>query len=323
MFNNKTILITGGTGSFGQEFVSKLLSLKNKLSIFVYSRDELKQFEMMNKFNSDSRLNFILGDIRDSKRLDTLCIRPDFIVHAAAMKQIVASELNPSECIKTNVIGTQNLLNFSSKLKNCKFLSLSTDKAVNPVNLYGATKLCLEKTTLANNNLFQSNNNIYSVLRYGNVIGSRGSVIPFFKDLKKAGKTIPVTHNQMTRFWITLNEAASLALNCLKIMQGSEIFVPKLPSFKIINLAELFNSPIKITGIRKGEKLHEALIAKEEKRNCYFCKKNNIFLIKDFLNRKSLKLSNFTFEKVVDDYIDYDSNVNDQTMSKSELKKLI
>ncbi len=324
MINNKTILLTGGTGSFGKEFTKTLLNKfkKNNFKLFIFSRDELKQFEMNNEI-SDGRINYIIGDIRDYERLSNLNIKPNFIVHAAAMKQIVASELNPSECINTNILGTQNLLRYSSNFKNCKFLSLSTDKAVNPVNLYGATKLSLEKITLANNNLSMQNNNSYSVLRYGNVIGSRGSVIPFFKSRKKLNKPIPVTHKDMTRFWITLNQAANLAINCLRIMQGSEIFVPKLPSFKILDLAKSFDSEIFFSGIRKGEKLHEALIAKEEKRNCYFCKKENVFLIKDFSSKKKLKLSNYIFEKVKDDYLDYDSNINDQIMSISDLKKII
>ena len=187
MINNKTILLTGGTGSFGKEFTKLLLNKykKNKFKIYIFSRDELKQFEMNNEIN-DNRVKYIVGDIRDHDRLSNLRIKPNYIVHAAAMKQIVTSELNPSECIKTNILGTQNLLNYSLNLRNCNFLSLSTDKAVNPINLYGATKLCLEKVTIASNNI--NNYNKYSVLRYGNVIGSRGSVIPFFHKLVQQKK---------------------------------------------------------------------------------------------------------------------------------------
>lgn len=320
MFKNKSILITGGTGSFGHALVSKLLSNNKKIQIFILSRDELKQFEMNNFFQNDNRLNFILGDVRDNQRISSLNINPNFVVHAAAMKQIVASEMNPSECINTNILGTQNILKFSLSLKNCNFLSLSSDKAVNPINLYGSTKLSLEKLTLATNNI--SNKNNYSVLRYGNVIGSRGSVIPFFKNLKLLKKSIPVTHKDMTRFWITLEQAADLSIKCLKIMQGNEIFIPKLPSFKILDLAKLFSDKIVYTGIRKGEKLHEVLIAKEEKRNCFFSKKHNIFIIKD-TNNKSLKLNRDNFIKINNNYTDYDSCANEEVLSISKLKKII
>lgn len=321
MFKNKSILITGGTGSFGHAFVSKLLKNKYKMNIYILSRDELKQFEMNNFFHNDNRLNFILGDVRDSQRISSLNIKPNFILHAAAMKQIVASEMNPSECINTNIIGTQNVLKFSTNLRNCKFLSLSTDKAVNPINLYGATKLSLEKLTLATNNLLTSNK--YSVLRYGNVIGSRGSVIPFFQSLKKLKKPIPVTHKDMTRFWITLDQAADLSINCLKIMNSNEIFIPKLPSFKILDLAKIFSTNIKFTGIRKGEKLHEVLIAKEEKRNCYFSKKYKIYIIKQDDVHKTLTLNNEKFLKISDNKLDYDSKINEQILSVEELKKVI
>ena len=319
--SNKSILISGGTGSFGQALVSKLLKTKNKFNIYIYSRDELKQFEMKNFFNHDSRLHFILGDVRDKKRFDSLDIKLNYVVHAAAMKQIVASEMNPSECINTNIIGTQNILNFSTKFKNCKFLSLSTDKAVNPINLYGATKLSLEKLTLSMNNLEIKNK--YSVLRYGNVIGSRGSVIPYFKSLKDLGEPIPVTDKNMTRFWITLNHAADLSLKCLNLMNGNEIFIPQLPSFKILDLASLFNSKIIYTGIRKGEKLHEVLIAKEEKRNCFFSKKYKIFVIKDDISKNFIKLNKDIFNKIENNYSDYDSLINDEILSISQLKKII
>ena len=275
---------------------------------------------MKNLFN-DKRLEFILGDVRDSSRFNSLNINPNFIVHAAAMKQIVASEMNPSECINTNILGTQNILNFSQQFKKCKFLSLSTDKAVNPINLYGATKLSLEKLTLSMNNLYK--NNSYSVLRYGNVIGSRGSVIPYFRSLKKLGKPIPVTDKNMTRFWITLNHAADLSLKCLKLMQGNEIFIPKLPSFKILDLASLFKSKIVYSGIRKGEKLHEVLIAKEEKRNCFFSKKHKLYVIKESISKNSLKLNKDIFDKIENNYLDYDSSINDEQLSVTQLKKII
>ena len=320
MFKNKSILLTGGTGSFGQMFVSTVLKSVNNLKIYIFSRDELKQFEMKNRFN-DNRLEFILGDVRDASRFSLLNINPNFIVHAAAMKQIVASEVNPSECINTNILGTQNILNFSQKLKKCKFLSLSTDKAVNPINLYGATKLSLEKLTLSTNNLSKNNN--YSVLRYGNVIGSRGSVIPFFQTLQKLGKPIPVTDKQMTRFWITLQEAANLSIKCLEMMNGNEIFIPQLPSFKIIDLAKLFNNKIIFSGIRKGEKLHEVLIAKEEKRNCFYSKKSKIFIINENVKKNRILLKNEIFTRIKNDYLDYDSYINMEKLSINALKKII
>ena len=322
MTNNKTILLTGGTGSFGKEFAKLLLKkyTNNKFKIYIYSRDELKQFEMKNEIN-DNRVNYIVGDIRDYDRLLNLKIKPNFIVHAAAMKQIVTSELNPSECIKTNILGTQNLLNYSLNLKNCNFLSLSTDKAVNPINLYGATKLCLEKITVASNHI--NKNNRYSVLRYGNVIGSRGSVIPFFDELARQKKKIPVTDIRMTRFWITLNEAANYALNCLNIMKGGEIFVPKIPSMRIIDLAKSFSKSVKFTGIRKGEKLHEVLISKEEQKFSFYNDKIKLFIINENeINKEKLLYNKKVFKKNLTNK-DYDSKNNNDYLSLNQLKRLI
>lgn len=322
MIENKNILLTGGTGSFGRAFTKLILNKykKNNFKIYIFSRDELKQFEMNNEIQ-DPRVNFIVGDIRDFERLINLKIKPNFIVHAAAMKQIVTSENNPSECIKTNILGTQNLLNYSLYLDNCKFLSLSTDKAVNPINLYGATKLCLEKLTIASNNV--STQNKYSVLRYGNVIGSRGSVIPFFRELVKTNKKITITDKRMTRFWITLNEASTYALKCLELMKGNEIFVPELPSMKITDLAKVFSDEFKLTGIRKGEKLHEVLISKEEQKFTFYNKFEKLFIIdENNINKDKITYKSKIFTKN-HSLLDYDSENNGNYLSVQQLKKLI
>ena len=322
MIQNKNILLTGGTGSFGKAFTKLLLKKykKSNFKIYVYSRDELKQFEMNNDIQ-DPRVKFIVGDIRDFERLINLKIKPNFIVHAAAMKQIVTSENNPSESIKTNILGTQNLLNYSLNLDNCKFLSLSTDKAVNPINLYGATKLCLEKLTIATNNV--SIQNKYSVLRYGNVIGSRGSVIPYFRELVKSNKKITITDKKMTRFWITLNEASNYALKCLELMKGNEIFVPELPSMKITDLAKVFSNEFRLTGIRKGEKLHEVLISKEEQKYTFFNKSERLFIIdENNIHKQKINYRNKIFIKN-HSAIDYDSENNENYLNVDQLKKLI
>lgn len=266
---NKVVLVTGGTGSFGKAFVTKVLQDDEVSKIIVFSRDELKQFEMSEKINSP-KLRYFLGDVRDYQRLLRATDGVDIIVHAAAMKQIPASEYNPMEAIKTNVLGAENIVNVSIENGIKRVVALSTDKAANPANLYGATKLCSDKLMVAGNVLAGSRDTRFSAVRYGNVLGSRGSVIPFFLDRAKSG-SIPITDERMTRFWLTIQEGVQFVLDSFERMHGGEIFVPKIPSFKVTDVAKVVcpDVPTKIIGIRPGEKLHEVMITEDDSHNTY------------------------------------------------------
>lgn len=267
--NNKSILITGGTGSFGRRFCEILLKRYPNISrLVILSRDELKQFEMGQYFGGDKRLRFFLGDVRDLDRLRRAFEGIDYIVHAAALKQVPAAEYNPMECIKTNVLGAENVINAAIDCGVKKVVALSTDKAAAPINLYGATKLCSDKLFVAANNMKGHHDINFSVVRYGNVMGSRGSVVPFFME-KKATGTLPITHPEMTRFNITLEEGVDLVLYALENAWGGEIFVPKIPSFRITDLAEAIAPECKtnIIGIRPGEKIHEEMITETDSLN--------------------------------------------------------
>ena len=261
---NKSVLVTGGTGSFGKSMIKRLLQDNQARKVIVYSRDELKQFEMRSVFDS-SKLRYFLGDVRDLQRLKQATDDVDVIIHAAAIKQIPAAEYNPMEAIKTNINGAENVITAAIDNGVQKVIALSTDKAANPANLYGATKLCSDKLMVAGNVLAGKHQTRFSVVRYGNVLGSRGSVIPFFKDQKKAG-VIPITDIRMTRFWLTIDEGVNFVLDRLSQMQGGEIFVPKIPSFKVVDVAQVVapNVPIDIIGIRPGEKLHEVMITEDD-----------------------------------------------------------
>jgi len=266
--NNKTILITGGTGSFGKKFVETVLKKFKPKKLIIFSRDELKQHEMSNsKFKNSKILRYFIGDVRDFERLKIAFKEVDYVVHAAALKQVPTAEYNPTECIKTNIYGAENVIRASIECKVKKIIALSTDKAVNPINLYGATKLASDKLFVAANNLTGKQKTFFSVVRYGNVVGSRGSVVPLFQNLiKNKSKFLPITHKEMTRFWITLEEGVNFVTKSFDKMQGGEIFVPKIPSVKIVDLAKAMapNLKSKIIGIRSGEKLHELLFSKEE-----------------------------------------------------------
>ena len=269
MFNNKTILITGGTGSFGKMFAKILTKKFRPKKIIILSRDELKQSEMQNEkeFLNKKNIRFFIGDVRDYERLKVAFKSVDYIVHAAALKQVPTAEYNPTECIKTNIYGAENVIRASIDCGVKKIIALSTDKAVNPINLYGATKLASDKLFVAANNLTGKQNTLFSVVRYGNVVGSRGSVVPVFKNLiNKKNYFLPITHLEMTRFWITLSEGVQFVINSFGLMRGGEIFVPKIPSVKIIDVAKAMGPNLrrKIVGIRSGEKLHELLFSKEE-----------------------------------------------------------
>ncbi|MCJ8321021.1 MAG: UDP-N-acetylglucosamine 4,6-dehydratase (inverting) [Colwellia sp.] len=261
MFNNKNILITGGTGSFGKLFVKTLLERYQPRRIIVYSRDELKQYEMQQTFNHSS-MRYFIGDVRDRERLNQAMNGVDYVIHAAALKQVPAAEYNPTECIKTNINGAENVIGAAITNNVEKVIALSTDKAANPINLYGATKLASDKLFVAANNMTGGHNTHFSVVRYGNVVGSRGSVVPFFKKLIDNKATeIPITHKSMTRFWITLQQGVDFVLKNFDRMLGGEIFVPKIPSMRITDLAHAMapDLPTKIIGIRPGEKLHEIM----------------------------------------------------------------
>lgn len=284
--NNKTILITGGTGSFSNAFVK--MSLDNNLfeRIVLFSRDEFKQFEMNNKFN-DERLRFFIGDVRDSERLHRACENIDYVIHAAALKQVPSVEYNPFEAIKTNIIGSQNVINACIDNGVKKVIALTTDKCCLPVNLYGATKLVSEKLFL-NSNVYSKNYEIkMSAVRYGNIAGSRGSIIPFFKELIRKGETIlPLTHEDMTRFYFRIEDAVKFVWDRLNDMNGAEVFIPKLKSFRIMDLIKAMNCEYKVVGIRQGEKLHEQMINEYEN----FIEKENYYIIKNkFENEKNIK----------------------------------
>ncbi|MDD3575602.1 UDP-N-acetylglucosamine 4,6-dehydratase (inverting) [Halothiobacillus sp.] len=261
MFAGKSILITGGTGSFGRKMVATLLSQHDPRRVIVYSRDELKQFDMQQEF-PDPRMRFFIGDVRDAERMTQAMQGVDFVIHAAALKQVPAAEYNPTECIKTNIHGAENVIRAALANDVGQVIALSTDKAANPINLYGATKLASDKLFVAANNMAGGHPTRFSVVRYGNVVGSRGSVVPFFRRLIAQGADhLPITHEDMTRFWITLQEGVDLVLDSFQRMHGGEIFVPKLPSVRIVELARAMapDLPQKVIGIRPGEKLHEVM----------------------------------------------------------------
>lgn len=261
MFNGKNILITGGTGSFGKKYTKILLEKYTPNKIIIYSRDELKQYEMAQEYN-DKCMRYFIGDVRDEARLKKATKDVDFIIHAAALKHVPIAEYNPMECIKTNINGAQNVIDAAIENGVSKVIALSTDKAANPVNLYGATKLASDKLFVAANNLVGTQDTKFSVVRYGNVVGSRGSVVPFFKKLINEGvKELPITDEKMTRFFITLEDGVNFVLKNFERMQGGEIFIPKIPSMKIVDMAKAIapSLPHQIIGIRPGEKLHEIM----------------------------------------------------------------
>lgn len=261
MFNGKTILITGGTGSFGKKYVQTLLSRFMPRRIVIYSRDELKQFEMGQEFN-DPCMRYMIGDVRDKERLIQACDGVDYIIHAAALKQVPAAEYNPMECINTNIRGAENVIHAALACGVEKVIALSTDKAANPINLYGATKLASDKLFVAANNMVGTRKTRFAVVRYGNVVGSRGSVVPFFEKLMANGaEYLPITDADMTRFWISLQQGVDFVLKNFERMHGGEVFVPKIPSVRIPDLAEAIapNMEQRVIGIRPGEKLHEIM----------------------------------------------------------------
>jgi len=308
----KKVLITGGTGTLGKELTKQLLNSDKYIKkIYIYSRDEYKQSEMKKEFKNHPKLSFFIGDIRDKDRLYRAFNEIDYVIHTAAQKHVPSCEYNPFEAVKTNVLGSANIIDAAIDRKVKKVLAISTDKAVNPINLYGCTKACMEKMFIDGNNYSGDNETIFSIVRYGNVIGSRGSVIPFFKKIAKEGGKFPLTDNEMTRFWTTVDNAAKFVLDSLEIMEGQEIFIPKLPTLKISDLIKAIkeDAEIKIVGLRKGEKIHETLISKEESK--YFLDMNNYFIL-----TQNAPISKFQpFE--------YTSKNNDNYLSIEEMRKLL
>ena len=326
MFKDKVILVTGGTGSFGKAYVSSLIQSKIKFKkIIIFSRDELKQFEMSNqKVFKDSRVRMILGDIRELNSLQRAFNDVDYVVHTAALKQVPAAEYNPFEFIRTNVLGSQNIIEAALNSNVQKVVALSTDKASSPINLYGATKLCSEKLFISANNIKGKKKISFSVVRYGNVMGSRGSVIPFFLEQLKKKEKLTLTHKNMTRFNITLEEAIRLVTYSFSNCNSGEILIPKIPSFKIIDLISSINSKnnYKITGIRPGEKIHEELINSYEAKNTIDLKDYYVILPTNDIRKISEYCKKNSAKKVSESFC-YTSKNNKDYLNVKDLKKLI
>ena len=328
MLNNKSILITGGTGSFGKKFIATVLNRYKPKKILVFSRDELKQFEMQDEYPDDgnSPMRYFIGDVRDYARIKRAMEYVDIVIHAAALKQVPAAEYNPFEAVKTNIIGGQNVIDAAMSCRVKKVIALSTDKAAAPINLYGATKLTSDKLFVAANNYSGNRNIKFSVVRYGNVMGSRGSVIPLFNKKKQTG-LIPITDERMTRFNITLQEGVDFVLQCLDKMWGGELYVPKIPSYKILDVAKAIAPKCKyeIVGIRPGEKLHEEMITETDALNCVEFDKYFVILPSTALWSvdKFKKESGSSIGKMCEFGFSYNSNSNKVFLSISNLKKLI
>ncbi len=328
IIENKTILITGGTGSFGKKFVETLLGSHNPKKVIIYSRDELKQFEMQQVWPDNDKISvrYFIGDIRDYSRLKMAMTGVDIVVHAAALKQVPAAEYNPFEAVKTNIIGGQNVIDAAISNGVSKVIALSTDKAAAPINLYGATKLASDKLFVAANNYRGSRDIKFSVVRYGNVMGSRGSVIPFFIKQKENG-VIPITDDRMTRFSITLEEGVNFVIDCLARMWGGEVFVPKIPSYNIVDVANAIDPQAKhkIIGIRPGEKLHEEMITVTDSFSTLEFDSYYVILPSTELwsVSKFIKSSSTNIGKKCKDNFSYNSGTNETFLSVSEIKELI
>lgn len=317
----RTVLVTGGTGSFATAFVEHVLATTSDVTIRVLSRDELKQSQMQHRLGQQDRLRYFIGDVRDMTRLRRAMSGADIVVHAAAMKQVPACEYNPSEAVSTNVIGSQNVVDAAIDTGVRRVMALSTDKAVNPVNLYGATKLCEEKLIVQGNAYASQSETILSCVRYGNVVGSRGSVIPLFKSQATTGR-LTITDERMTRFWITLDQAVHLVLDALELMVGGEVFIPKIPSMRITDLAEAIapGVPIDVIGIRPGEKLHESLLTSDESRHAV--DGGDVYVV---LPEHPWWSSNpsWTHREMLSDGFAYTSDTNTEWLSIEDLRRVL
>lgn len=329
MFNGKTILITGGTGSFGRACAKRILDQYSPRSLRIFSRDELKQWEMSSSFSKhkkSNKLRFFIGDIRDKDRLKRALEGCDIVIHAAALKQIPTAEYNPMECIKTNILGAQNLVDCTLDLNIGRVIALSTDKATAPINLYGASKLCAEKLFIAANNMKGNKKTIFSIIRYGNVMGSRGSVIPLFLKNKEEGKEIPVTDHEMTRFNFLPDEAIDLAFYAIKNCWGGEIYIPKIPSYRIMDLVKAIapKAKIKIVGIRPGEKLHEEMITANDSASVVELNKYYVILPQSqYLSWTHEQFIKKMKAKEVEPGFNYSSKNNKEWLTVEEIRTLI
>ncbi len=325
MLNNKTILITGGTGSFGKAFTRYVLNNYDPKKIIIYSRDEFKQWVMSNEFKDyTKKLRFFIGDVRDKERMQRAFEGVDYVVHAAAMKQVPACEYNPNEAIKTNINGAQNVIDCALNSGSVKkVVALSTDKAVNPINLYGGTKLVSDKLFIAANAYVGTKDINFSIVRYGNVAGSRGSIIPFFKSIiDNGGKELPITDYRMTRFWISLEEGVKLVIKALEEARGGETFISKIPSFKITDLAKamLPDCEMPEVGIREGEKLHEIMVTVEDSMTTYEYEKH--FIVYPQMNWNNKQKPDLSGKKVSEGF-SYTSGNNTEWLSVEELRELV
>jgi UDP-N-acetylglucosamine 4,6-dehydratase len=320
-----SVLITGGTGTFGKQFCETILNEFSPRKVIVFSRDEMKQFEMRNSAafrEHDSTMRYFIGDVRDQNRLEMAFRDVDYVIHAAALKQVPAAEYNPFECIQTNVYGAENVVTAAIRTGVKTVIALSTDKATNPINLYGASKLAADKIFIAARNLVGAGSPLFAVVRYGNVIGSRGSIVPFFQNLiDDKADSLPITDERMTRFWITIQEGVNFVISCLPMIRGGELFVPKLPSMKIVDLANLMapDLPTHTIGIRPGEKLHESMITEDDARSA-------IELPDRYVVRSLLYDSQNNYhddEKMVSEDFRYASNTNTEWLEGSEMLQFI
>ena len=319
-WTSQTILVTGGTGSFGKKFAEIVLKDLNPKKIIVFSRDELKQHEMRTAGFEHSNLRYFIGDVRDRERLTRAMHGVDVVVHAAALKQVPACEYNPMEAVKTNIMGTSNVVEAALDAGVKKVLALSTDKAVNPVNLYGATKLAAEKLTVQSNAYAAGSSTRYACVRYGNVVGSRGSVVPVFLKQREHGK-VTITDDRMTRFWLSLEQGVRFVIGCIEEMRGGEVFVPKIPSMKVIDLARAIapNAEVSVIGIRPGEKLHEVLVSEDEARNTL--ERENMYVVKppETLWERSLHYDG----KPLPEGFRYSSDTNEHWLDVEGIQKFV
>jgi UDP-N-acetylglucosamine 4,6-dehydratase len=326
ILNNSTILITGGTGSFGNAFTKKILGECKPKKLIIFSRDEQKQYDMAQKFSHEEYpcIRYFIGDVRDADRLEMAMRDVDYVIHAAALKHVTAAEYNPFECIHTNVLGAENIVKASIRTNVKKVIALSTDKATNPVNLYGASKLASDKIFIAANHLSGQSNSKFSVVRYGNVLGSRGSVVPYFISLiKKNAKALPITDTKMTRFWITLNDSVDFVTSSLAMMIGGELFIPKIPSMKIVDLAKTLapNLPHEIIGVRPGEKIHELMITTDDAKNTL--ELNDRYIVQPSLSFWADNCDVYKNVKKVSSNFIYSSETNKSWLDESSLKIIL
>ncbi len=320
LLDNSSVLITGGTGSLGKALLKEILSTTKARRVVIFSRDELKQYNLRSEFRDDSRIRWFIGDIRDIERLKRALHGIDYVIHAAALKQVDTGEYNPMEFIKTNVMGSQNVIDASIAAGVKKVVALSTDKASSPINLYGATKLTADKLFIAANNYSFSYGTTFSVVRYGNVMGSRGSVIPFFTALATEGKPLPLTDLRMTRFWISIDAAVRFVLSSLELMSGGELYVPRIPSMKLIDLAKAVDPTAKVVeiGMRPGEKLHEEMISADDSRRTFIT--GDRYIVTPVVAEWGYKEPD---GQRMPEGVAYQSNTNDLWMNEEEIREFI